>query len=204
MPLVLDLFGDADTQELAEGYRQAQGRFGEGLLDRDAVLRHLDDLAAHASTAPLGLVLGSGFEAAPDLMRALAARFSLLGAGPDCVAALKDPFGFAALCREQGVPHPAVTRAPVADRSDWLLKRAGGSGGAHIRAATTGLAPPGAYFQARVPGRAHALSFPPMAAASASSASPSNGVRRPPCAPSATRAPWNGRATSLRPSPHPS
>lgn len=92
-------------------------------------------------------------------MRALAARFSLLGAGPDCVAALKDPFGFAALCRECGVPHPAVTRAPVADRSVWLLKRAGGSGGTHIRAATAGLAPPGAYFQARVPGRAHALSF---------------------------------------------
>jgi predicted ATP-grasp superfamily ATP-dependent carboligase len=47
----------------------------------------------------------------------------------------------------------------VADRTGWLLKRAGGSGGTHIRAATAGRAPPGAYFQARVPGRAHALAF---------------------------------------------
>ena len=158
-PLVLDLFGDADTRALAGDYRPAEGRFGEGLLGRDAVLRHLDALAVSAPTAPLGLVLGSGFEAAPEVMRAVAGRHTLLGAGPDSVSILKDPFAFAALCREHGVPHPPVSRDPVSDRSAWLLKRSGGSGGAHIRAATGGRAPPGTYFQARVPGRAFALSF---------------------------------------------
>ena len=50
-------------------------------------------------------------------MRAIARRHRLLGAGPDCVAALKDPLAFAALCRAHGVPHPAVTREPVPDRA---------------------------------------------------------------------------------------
>jgi len=92
-------------------------------------------------------------------MRAIAERYRLLGADPDCVAILKEPLAFADLCRAHDIPHPAVTHAPVANRAAWLLKRAGGSGGTHIRPATGGAAPPGAYFQARVPGRAVALSF---------------------------------------------
>nr|USU34501.1 ATP-grasp domain-containing protein [Methylobacterium sp. OTU13CASTA1] len=158
-PLVLDLFGDDDTLDLAEHHRRASGRFGDGRLGGRDVSADLDALSALADRPPVGLVLGSGFEGTPDLMAALAARFRLLGAAPDTVARLKDPLGFAGLCARLGVPHPAVTRDPVPDRAGWLLKRAGGSGGTHIRAATAGPAPPGAYFQARVPGRAHALAF---------------------------------------------
>ncbi len=75
------------------------------------------------------------------------------------MAALKNPMRFAALCGRLRIPHPAVTRDPVRDRRGWLLKRDGGSGGSHVRAATAGKAPPGAYFQQRVAGSAHALSF---------------------------------------------
>jgi predicted ATP-grasp superfamily ATP-dependent carboligase len=158
-PLVLDLFGDADTLSLAEHHRPASGRFGDGRLGGAAVLAELDALAALSDRPPLGIVLGSGFEGAPDLMAAIAARFRLLGASPQAVAHLKDPFDFADLCARHEIPHPAVTRAPVSDRAGWLLKRDGGSGGTHIRAATAGPAPPGAYFQARVPGQPHALAF---------------------------------------------
>ncbi|SFG68257.1 ATP-grasp domain-containing protein [Methylobacterium gossipiicola] len=158
-PLVLDLFGDADTLALAEHYRPASGRFGDGRLGGAAVLGDLDALAALCDRPPLGIVLGSGFEGAPDLMAAIAGRFRLLGATPEAVTRLKDPLAFADLCARHGIPHPTVTRDPVEDRPAWLLKQAGGSGGTHIRAATAGPAPPGAYFQARVPGRAHALSF---------------------------------------------
>ena len=75
------------------------------------------------------------------------------------MSALKDPLRFAALCATLAIPHPAVTRARLDDPKAWLLKRAGGSGGSHIRAATSGPAPAGAYFQARVPGRAFALNI---------------------------------------------
>lgn len=92
-------------------------------------------------------------------MARIAERHRLIGAAPGTVERLKDPIGFCALCARLTIPHPPVTREPVPDRSAWLLKRDGGSGGGHIRAATVGRAPPGAYFQRRVPGSAHALAF---------------------------------------------
>ncbi|MEA1833786.1 ATP-grasp domain-containing protein [Methylobacterium durans] len=157
-PFVADLFGDADTRDLAEDYRPLPGRFGTGRLGGGALLGALDALAERAGPRCLGLVLGSGLEGAPDLMAEIARRHRLIGAGPETVAALKDPLGFAALCRRLSVPHPAVTRDALDDPAGWLLKRAGGSGGGHIRPATRGRAPVGAYFQARVPGRAFGLS----------------------------------------------
>ncbi len=158
IPLVLDLFGDADTLALAEHHRTARGRFGATRLGED-ILRQLDELAGLSRTPPIGIVLGSGFEGAPDLMAAIARRHRLIGASPGAVVALKDPLGFAALCARLSIPHPPVTLDPLADRAGWLLKRAGGSGGSHIRAAGAGRAPPGAYFQARMHGRAHALAI---------------------------------------------
>ncbi len=133
-PYVADLFGDSDTRALAEAYRQLPGRFGTGPA-ADATLAALDDLAALAGN-PVGLILGSGFEDAPDLIARLSARHRLIGASAGTVAALKDPEAFAALCARLGVPHPAVTAAPPADPAGWLVKRAGGSGGSHIRPAT--------------------------------------------------------------------
>lgn len=156
---MLDLFGDADTLDLAAHHRQARGRFGDGRVGGRDLLAQLDELAGLSPAPVLGIVLGSGFEGAPGLMSAIAARHRLLGALPEAVAALKDPASFADLCRRLAIPHPAITREPVTDRGAWLLKCDGGSGGSHIRRATTGRAPPGAYFQARVGGSAHALTF---------------------------------------------
>lgn len=156
---MLDLFGDADTLDLAAHHRQARGRFGGGHVGGHEVLAQLDELAESSPAPVIGIVLGSGFENAPDLMAAIAARHRLLGASPETVAVLKDAARFADLCRRLGIPHPATTRQPVADPAAWLLKRDGGTGGSHIRAATAGRAPPGAYFQARVGGSANALAF---------------------------------------------
>ncbi len=156
-PYVADLFGDADTLDLAAAHRPLPGRFGSGRIGGAAVLAALDDLAGGAPSRPVGLVLGSGFEGAPDLMAALAERHRLLGAAPDAVAALKDPCALAALCAELAIPHPPVRLNAVADPENWLLKRVGGSGGSHIRRAGAGRVPAGAYLQARVPGRPHAL-----------------------------------------------
>lgn len=154
-PCVADLFGDSDTLEAAEAYRPLPGRFGTTPCAAET-LAALDDLAA-AAGRPIGLVLGSGFEDAPELVANLACRHRLLGAAAETIVSLKNPAAFAALCARLDVPHPAVSRAAPDDPSRWLLKRVGGSGGSHIRAATRSPAPPDHYFQARVPGRAHAL-----------------------------------------------
>ncbi|WP_336486953.1 ATP-grasp domain-containing protein [Methylobacterium nigriterrae] len=156
-PFVADLFGDADTLDLAEDYRPLPGRFGTGRLGGGALLDALDALASRAGPRCLGVVLGSGLEGAPDLMAEIGRRHRLIGAPPETVAALKDPLGFAALCARLSIPHPTVRREPLDDPAGWLLKRAGGSGGSHIRAASRGSAPAGGYFQARVPGRAFGL-----------------------------------------------
>ena len=156
-PYVADLFGDADTRALAEGYRTLTGRFGQTAA-AEATCTALDALAEEAG-GTVGLILGSGFEDAPDLVARLAARHTLIGASPRSIAMLKEPAAFAALCARLGMPHPTVSTAPPAEPSRWLLKRSGGSGGNHIRAATGGRAPKSHYFQARVPGRPHALNF---------------------------------------------
>jgi predicted ATP-grasp superfamily ATP-dependent carboligase len=156
-PFVADLFGDADTLALAAGYRPLPGRFGTSLAD-DAARSAIDALAEIAGTS-MGIVLGSGFEDVPGLVGNIAARHRLIGASAATIEALKDPLGFAALCDRLGVPHPAVSLDPVPDPAGWLLKRAGGSGGSHIRQATRSPAPKGHYFQARVPGMPCALNF---------------------------------------------
>ncbi|WP_064503894.1 ATP-grasp domain-containing protein [Methylobacterium platani] len=154
-PFVADLFGDADTRALAAGYRRVPGRFGTGLGAR-GVAAALAGLAAEAENA-IGLVLGSGFEGAPELMRALAGRHALLGASPEAVAALKDPAGFAALCRRLDIPHPEIALAPVPDPEAWLAKGRGASGGGHIRPAAPGPLPAGTYLQRRMPGLPRSL-----------------------------------------------
>ncbi|GEP01474.1 ATP-grasp domain-containing protein [Methylobacterium haplocladii] len=158
-PYVLDLFGDADTLDLAEAHRTLPGRFGTGRHGTDAVLAGLNALAGLVGKRVFGVILGSGFEGSPALMARIAAHYRLVGAGPGTVAALKDPMLFAALCERLAIPHPRVTTAPVSNRYAWLTKRSGGSGGSHIRAATAGAAPPGHYYQARMRGRACALNF---------------------------------------------
>jgi uncharacterized protein len=157
-PYVADLFGDTDTRALAAGYRRVPGRLGQGLAG-DAVARALDDLAASCPAPPLGLVLGSGFEASPDLIARLGRRHRLLGSPAEAVRTLKDPFRFAALLGRLGIPHPPVAGGAVPDPANWLLKRAGGSGGGHIRPSAAGARRPGFYRQRRVPGSPVSLAF---------------------------------------------
>jgi predicted ATP-grasp superfamily ATP-dependent carboligase len=156
-PSVADLFGDADTVELAESHRVLPGRFGRGMVP-EAVLDALDALAAGAGEGA-GVILGSGFEDDPALVAEIGRRHRLIGAQAETVAALKDPFAFADLCARLRVPHPAVSAGPVEDPSEWLTKARGGSGGGHVRPAEAASPEPGHYLQARVTGAPYALNF---------------------------------------------
>ena len=148
-PLVADLFGDLDTQAIADVYVRVPGSLAKGPR-QGALLQALDRLAQ--SRRPVGAVYGSGFEGRPSLLAAMARRHELLGNSPRVVAQVTDPETFAAACRRAGVAHPEIGSAP-ASGSDWLEKRAGGAGGAHIRAAKPGRSPKrGHYLQRRVAG----------------------------------------------------
>ncbi len=146
-PLVADLFGDADTAALAADHAVVPGSLRRGPAARP-LLEALARLARER--APVGLVYGAGLEGRPALLRALA-RHRLLGNPAATVTRLKDPFAFAALCRDCGVPHPDVALAPEAGGA-WLEKRAGAGGGVHVRPASGPVRPP-RYVQRRVAGR---------------------------------------------------
>jgi uncharacterized protein len=146
--VVLDLFADCDTRELAERViALPRGAMG---FDRAALS------AAVAALAPAvrGLVYGAGFEHDPALLAALAAATPLLGNAPETLAAVKHPLRLAELLARLGLSHPATaTTPPSLDDGGWLCKSVGGAGGAHIGPASRQAATAGVYFQRRVRGR---------------------------------------------------
>ncbi|MDE2578620.1 MAG: ATP-grasp domain-containing protein [Hyphomicrobiales bacterium] len=152
-PLVADLYCDRDTQRLARAASRVAPR-GQG-FDQQSLIDALRGLAR--DSAPIGLVYGAGFEHCPDLLDELAVEWRVLGCGRAAVARVKDPFWLAQFCAQVGMPHPAVAQAPL--RSDWLVKRRGASGGAHIRLASAAPVTHGddEYAQARAPGEAASL-----------------------------------------------
>jgi uncharacterized protein len=150
-PLIADCFGDEDTRALALAFRGLTMDFERGILGEE-LMPALEALAATAP--PAGLVCGSGFEDRPALIAALAERWKLLGNGAETVARLKDPLAFAALCQAHEIPHPQTRADPPPEPADWLVKRRGGAGGAHIRVApASGRKGSASYYQRRLPGR---------------------------------------------------
>src|SRR3954469_23627566 len=137
-PIVLDAFADLDTREAASAVAQ---------VPVDADWRFLPEplLAAAQRLAPppVPLAYGSGFERCPDLLAELAVGRELLGSAPAAIRRAKDPFAFATLLHELGVPHPAVRREPPDDPAGWLAKRAGGAGGGDVPPASAHTRAPG-------------------------------------------------------------
>lgn len=155
-PLVADMFGDLDTRDLAEASETVPGSLEHGFA-KGALLAALERLAAGRRV--IGVVVGSGFEDRPGLLRSIAARHGLLGNPASVVIAMKDPFRFAATCALAGVPHPEIQRDRPAS-GVWLRKRAGGSGGMHVAASSRlGAARRGRYFQRRVAGQPISAAF---------------------------------------------
>lgn len=148
----VDLFADTDTAAMADPCLTLPSR---QLRIPAAALRRV--LAA-PDLSRLPIVYGAGFEDRPELLRALARGRPVIGNRAETVARLKDPFAFADLLAQLGIPHPEVASAPPADAGGWLMKRAGASGGAHIRPASSRL-PAGYYAQRRRAGRPVSLLF---------------------------------------------
>lgn len=155
--IALDAFADQDTRRAARqvhrvGY--AHGRFDA--VEFMQVLRSLDLDASD------GLVYGSGFEAAPELLEQAAQYVPLIGNSSDTLRALKQPRQFFSLLDALTIPHPEVSFDAPGNGTDWLLKHGGGSGGTHIRHLQDGHAIPAeahVYYQHKAGGEAVSLLF---------------------------------------------
>ncbi|WP_428029297.1 ATP-grasp domain-containing protein [Ancylobacter sp.] len=151
--LVLDLFADEDTRRLAHG--AVRLRRGNGLAIDPGDL--FAQLARHAG-ADIPVVLGTGFEDAPNLVARLAERYRLAGNGAATLARLKDPMRFAQLLAELHIAHPRIfaESAPTGVRT--VEKRVGGAGGGHVRPAVRPRGE-GWYLQEFVEGRSVSALF---------------------------------------------
>ena len=150
--LVADCFGDADTLKAASAHRLLPHALRNGFRYR-SLLVALRSLASAASQAPIGLVLGTGFEDDPDLIARLANDFRLLGCNAETVRRAKEPLGLSALLAERGIRHPETSLEQPAIANGWLVKRQGGSGGVHVHPLKEGeTVHRHAYFQRAVEG----------------------------------------------------
>lgn len=153
LPLVADIFGDADLRAIAGRWRRVAGDIASG-LDRESLLAAAERLAPAGRRPLIGLVAGAGFEDRPRLLARLAQGRRLTGNPPEVLARIKDPAVFAARLARLGIPHPPVATSRPAIANDWLVRRAGASGGGHIRPANGETAPgPGHYYQKRAAGQ---------------------------------------------------
>ena len=155
LPLVADFFGDQDTLQAAGAHVKLGGRLARGIRRRH-LMQALDELSRDRQ--PLGLVCGSGFEDRSGLLRRAAERWRLFGNAASGVATIKDPEKLAALCRQAAIPFPEWSASRPLAPGDWLKKRIGGAGGAHIGPASRP-AKKTVYYQRKMPGVAVSALF---------------------------------------------
>ena len=154
LPLVVDCFGDLDARLAAHDFVCLPARVQIGFTRRP-LLDALKNLADRAPSAPIGLVLGGGFECNPNLVARLGEHFRLIGNSAATIQRVKDPTVFFGTLADRGIRHPQTQIEPPADRMGWLMKRIGGSGGLHIHYCPESFEPDARrYFQREQPGEA--------------------------------------------------
>lgn len=150
-PLVIDLYGDRDTQKLAVAYLQVPSFSWAGLgwAVEDFVGRFR---ISHA-------VYGSGFECYPDSLYRLGQCVPLSGNPPDVFALVNDkPVFFSKLSR-LGIPFPETLFSRPKPEDGWLIKPKLGQGGLGIMPEPAGFSGQGCYWQRFQPGVPHSVTF---------------------------------------------
>lgn len=131
--IALDLFGDLDTRRASVRWAGI-GMPGTLAIDPKRLRAALDDAAREPGV--IGWVAGSGFEGALALLDAGPASLPRLGMASAAMRELRDPRHFFATLDRLGLAHPPTRFSAPVDAEGWLAKRAGGTGGWHIRDAS--------------------------------------------------------------------
>jgi methenyltetrahydromethanopterin cyclohydrolase len=124
-PLVIDVFGDLDTQQYATDFKRLSALTIEHLTPA------LDYFVKHYGVTQV--VYGSGFEQHPDALHYLASRFTLLGNSPETFDLLHDKPRFFATLKQLNIPYPETVFVPPDNTDNWLIKPMRGQGGVGIQ-----------------------------------------------------------------------
>ncbi len=153
-PCAIDGFADRDTLAACVG-RALRLPMRGATPDWPRLDEAICDMRRHyARRGFAGAVAGGGLEACPELLDLLAEHAPPANAAKAAVLAAATPARWFALLDEIGAPHPKVSLRDTPKGPGWLVKRAGGTGGLHVRPWRRGAArAPGDYFQQRAPGR---------------------------------------------------
>ncbi len=151
-PLTIDLFADRDTQACAA--RAVRVTAGDDYALPQAPVLAAVEALARSSASRLPAIYGSGFEAAPALLAAIARHVDVLGCESSVLRRLGDmPALTACFAGDTALRFAATTRDAPALPHGWLVKQDARCGGLHVRAARAGdVAAAGRYFQRRVDG----------------------------------------------------
>ncbi len=126
---VMDCFADADTIALSESTLQlaykCSGFVAESLLTQTRAI-----VARHPG---IKIVVGTGFEVNTGLLDALRDLAPVLSNSNNTIATLKDPISLCAVLGRAAVRYPTTSLTRPTDATGWLVKKAGGIGGAHVR-----------------------------------------------------------------------
>jgi predicted ATP-grasp superfamily ATP-dependent carboligase len=155
-PLVADFFCDTDTVAMAERTHKLPGDLHNG-VDTARLIETLGRLIGN--DRPSALVLGSGFERRVEVVDEVARHFPLAGNGSASIRRVKDPTSLATDCAELGIAHPPFRWDTPPDPENWVMKTAGGAGGAHVRRANGDAPASGRYFQRFVSGQSISALF---------------------------------------------
>lgn len=154
-PLVMDMFGDEDTRQLAAkcATLKMNGAKVDAAALRAAVARVVREYP------DIGLIYGSGLENETGLVADLGYGTTLLANDPSTLACVKNPKRFFALLRQHAIPFPRVRfKAPV-DTGKWLRKSASGQGGEGVMLASGISRKRNGYYQRQVKGAVRSVLF---------------------------------------------
>ncbi|MCK5920831.1 MAG: ATP-grasp domain-containing protein, partial [Methylococcales bacterium] len=123
-PMVLDAFSDIDTQNVARDSQRIAWS-DDGPVNAEQLLNPSEEIA--------GLVYGSGFEHASELLEPWFKAGKLCGNSPSVVRIVNNPRSFFEMLDNLEIPHPRLRFNSPQQNRGWLVKRMGASGGGHVR-----------------------------------------------------------------------
>jgi predicted ATP-grasp superfamily ATP-dependent carboligase len=154
-PVSIDLFADLETRACSENCEAVS--IAEIGFERESLVQAAERLAPAGQG--YALVYGSGLDADPGILEALARGRTLYGNPPEILYLLKSPDSFFRLLRQHDIPYPESSCTCPPDPENWLVKSGRSEGGKGVRFSARAEPAPTDYYQRRLPGRAMSALF---------------------------------------------